>query len=54
MPRFAHDVIHPRLMHRTNDGVLPDFQTLWFEGDAVLVTTDVKLKLELPSEDGPE
>lgn len=45
-PRFAHDVIHPRLMHRLNTGVLPNFLTLWFERDAVLLATDGTLKPE--------
>lgn len=38
-PRFAHDVIHPRLMHWLNTTPLPGFSTLWFEGDAILVAT---------------
>lgn len=45
--RFAHDVIHPRLMHFLNREALPKFMMLWFEGDAVLVATDGQLKPEL-------
>lgn len=34
-PRFAHDVIHPRMMAFLM-GPLPHFDTLWFNGDSLL------------------
>ena len=45
-PRFAHDVIHPRLMQQLNSGELKDFMSLWFEGDSVLVATNGQVKPE--------
>lgn len=38
-PRFAHRVIHPRLMQWLNTTPLPRFTTLWFEEDAILLAT---------------
>lgn len=37
-PRFAHDVVNPRVMHLLL-GPLPPFDRLWFEGDALLVAS---------------
>lgn len=39
-PRFAHDVLHPRLMQRLKSDDVPAFWTLWFERDAILICTN--------------
>ncbi|MGV8847835.1 hypothetical protein [Tessaracoccus sp.] len=37
--RFAHDVIHPRVMQWLSQTQLPVFSALWFEHDAILMAT---------------
>ncbi|MCC2594492.1 hypothetical protein LKO27_13870 [Tessaracoccus sp. OS52] len=38
-PRFAHDVVHPRMMAWLQSGEVPEFSELWFENGCLLVAT---------------
>lgn len=37
-PRFAHDVVHPRMIEFLKSGAVPPFERIWFERDAILLS----------------
>ena len=39
VPRFTHDVVHPRMMEWLNSALLPGSSSVCFERDTILVTT---------------
>ena len=44
--RFAHDVVHPRVMRWLTTQPAPRFSELWFEGDCILVSIRGRLEPE--------
>lgn len=40
VPRFAHDIVHPRVMHWLNSRAVPPLSMLWFDRDAIIMSTE--------------
>lgn len=47
VPRFAHDVVHPRVMQWLNSRAVPPMSMLWFDRDAIILSSTRATKPDL-------